>query len=96
MTQHVRQVPPPELGPMLKAARARAALGLREAARQAGISSGYLADLERGDRCPSVPLTLELHRVLQFTDDEVRLLASAAVAGRGRAHPYRALKSAGA
>lgn len=76
---------------MLKVARTRAGLGLREAARHIGISSSYLADLERGSRCPSVPVAADLHRVLQLTDYEARLLASDTVAGRGRAHPYRAL-----
>lgn len=85
----IRRVPPAELGPMLKAARARAGLGLREAARQIGISSGYLADLERGDRCPSVTVGALLFRVLCLTEDEGQVLAASVVADRGRDHPLR-------
>lgn len=91
--EQVRRVPPAELGPILRAARARAGFGLREAARDIGISSGYLADLERGIRCPSVPVAADLHRVLHLTNDEARLLAASAVEGRGRAHPYRVVRS---
>lgn len=87
--EQVRQVPPADLGPMLKAARARAGLGLREAARQVGISSGYLADLEGGDRCPSVTVGKLLFQVLCLTDDEGRVLAASVVADRGRDHPLR-------
>lgn len=74
---------------MLKMARERAGIGQREAARKAGISSGFMCELERGLKCPSVPVATELHRVLHLTEDEAQILASATVAGRGRAHPYR-------
>lgn len=76
---------------MLKAARLRASLQIRDAARRAGISPGYLADIEHGRRCPSVAIAAELYRVLALTADEVALLASVAVAGRGRSNPYRSL-----
>lgn len=85
----IRRVPPAELGPMLRSARVRAGLGLREAARSIGISSGYLADLEHGDRCPSVTVGKLLFQVLCLTDDEGRVLAASVVADRGRDHPLR-------
>jgi len=92
-TDHVRHVPAPEFGPMLRAARARAGLQMRDAARQAGISAGYLADLEHGRRCPSVAVAAELYRVLALTPEETQFLASTAVAGRGRSNPYRSLRT---
>lgn len=76
---------------MLKAARARAGMQMRDAAQRAAISPGYLADLENGRRCPSVAVAAELYRVLALTPDEMRLMASVAVAGRGRSNPYRSL-----
>lgn len=89
----IRNVPPAELGPMLRSARVRAGLQMRDAARRAGISPGYLADLEHGRRCPSVAVAAELYRVLALTPDEIQTLASAAVAGRGRSNPYRSLRT---
>lgn len=91
MTEQVRRVPSAELGPALTAARKRVGLQMRDAARQMGISPGYLADLEHGRRCPSVAVAVELHRVLMLTEEETRMLAASSVAGRGRSHPYRSL-----
>ncbi|MEV7600039.1 helix-turn-helix transcriptional regulator [Kitasatospora sp. NPDC089797] len=48
-----RRVPPPELGRVLRAARQRAGLGLRELGRLVRLSPGYLVNLESGLRCPS-------------------------------------------
>lgn len=87
--QQVRRVPPPELGPMLRAARARAGLGLREAARRAGVSHPYLLRLEACTRCPSTGVVSGLIEALCLTEDERRRLAESAVDDVGRAHPLR-------
>lgn len=89
MTEQVRRVPPAELGPMLRAARARAGLGLREAARMVGIAPSYLCELESGTRCPSVTVGTHLFQVLSLNEEEGRLLAASVVADRGRDHPLR-------
>lgn len=44
---------PTDLAAALRAARHERGLGLREAARKAGISPGYFHMIEHGDRCPS-------------------------------------------
>lgn len=84
-----RQVPPPELGPALKAARVRAGLGLRQAARAAGITHAYLRDLETGQRCPSSAVVAELLRVLPLENEEAAVLVAAGLPDRGRSHPAR-------
>ncbi|GAA2034572.1 hypothetical protein GCM10009839_38880 [Catenulispora yoronensis] len=89
MTEHVRRLPPPELGPMLKMARVRVGLGVREAARRAGLSHSYLLRLESGQRCPSVAVVEGLTGALRLSDDEQFRLAESAVADAGRAHPLR-------
>lgn len=85
----VRVAPPPELGPMLKAARLRASLGLREAARRAGISHSYLLRLEAAERSPSTGVVEDLAASLRLSEDERGRLADAAVKDVGRAHPLR-------
>lgn len=74
---------------MLKSARIRAGLGLREAARRAGISHTYLIRLESGERCPSVIVVAELIRALSLTNAEAQVLWKDAVTDHGRAHPSR-------
>lgn len=49
---------------MLRPFRRKAGLGLRELARAAGISPGYLADLEAGRRVPSSAVAADLNRIL--------------------------------
>lgn len=88
-TEQLRRTPPPELGPVLRAARARAGLGLREAARRAGVSHPYLLRLENGTRCPSTAVVEGLAEALCLTEDERRRLAETAVDDVGRAHPLR-------
>ena len=85
-----RQIPPAELGVVLRAARVRAGRGVRETARLAGVSASYLSALERGLRCPSVPMAEALAQVLPLFDDERRVLLGAAAPGVGRGHPARA------
>ena len=50
----------PGLGCQLRAARLRAGIGLREAARNIGITPSYLVLIERGDRCPSRPVAVAI------------------------------------
>lgn len=89
----VRRTPPPELGPMLNAARLRAGYGLREAARVLGITPGYLVHLEAGRRCPSRTVALSLADGLALTGGERAQLFAAAVDG-GRDHRPGALSMA--
>lgn len=85
-----RRTPPAELGPMLRAARERAGLGLRQAARRAGLPPGYVVHLEGGSRCPSRTVAEQLAAVLGLDDDEQAQLHAAAVTDAGRDHPARA------
>lgn len=89
-TPRTRRTPPDGLGPTLAAARARAGLGLRETARRAGLSPGYLANLEAGRRCPSAEAVAALARALPFTGEERAQVEAASVADAGRSHPLRA------
>lgn len=81
----VRRTPPPELGPMLGAARLRAGYRLREAARVLGLSPSYLVCLEASTRCPSRTVAQILADGLALDDDERAQLFAAAVDG-GRDH----------
>jgi DNA-binding XRE family transcriptional regulator len=82
-----RRTPPPELGPMLAAARVRAGYRGAEAARLVGVSRQYLVRLESGQRCPSVDVAARLVEVLGLTGAErAQLMAVAVVkADRDRA-----------
>lgn len=84
-----RRTPPDGLGQALRAAREQVGLGLREAARQCGLSAGYLAHLEAGERCPSVAVAERLAEVLQLGATAGALLGAAAVDDAGRSHPAR-------
>jgi transcriptional regulator with XRE-family HTH domain len=84
-----RRIPPPELGPILAAARLRRGLRGREAARLLGISAGYLVGLESGQRCPSATIAERLVEVLELDDAERAVLIGAAVDDAGRDHPAR-------
>lgn len=87
-----RRTPPEGLGPMLRAARERAGLGVREAARQAGLSGGYVCDLEAGRRCPSATVAARLAEVLTLDEQGRALLYGAAVTDAGRDGPWRAVQ----
>lgn len=84
-----RRTPPAGLGPMLRAARERAGLGQREAARRAGLSPGYVRHLEDGSRCPSRTVAEQLATTLGLDDGEQAQLYAAAVTDAGRDHPGR-------
>ncbi|MEV8036730.1 helix-turn-helix transcriptional regulator [Streptomyces sp. NPDC086182] len=84
-----RRTPPEGLGPMLRGARERQGLGVRELARLVGLSAGYAAHLEAGSRCPSWTVAERLIEVLQLNDAEQGQLQQAAVTDAGRDHPVR-------
>ncbi|WP_405489098.1 helix-turn-helix domain-containing protein [Streptomyces sp. NBC_00096] len=85
----VRRIPPEAFGPTLRAARAAAGLGLREAARSIGIPSSYLHALEAGQRCPSRTIAERIAAALAVDEAARVILFSAAVTGVGRDHPAR-------
>jgi len=74
---------------MLRAARQRRGLGLRELARSAGISKSHIFNLEAGCSCPSRSLALRLVEVLELTSTEQERLLAGAVDDAGRDHPAR-------
>lgn len=79
-----RHLPPPGLGPVLRDARTRSGLSIRETARRAGISYGYLGMLETGRRCPSLSVADALDAALGLEDTEWAVLDAAALPGVGR------------
>ncbi|MET9414117.1 helix-turn-helix transcriptional regulator [Streptomyces klenkii] len=89
MSVRERRIPSPNFGPTLRAVRERAGLGLRETARRAGVSAGYLANLEAGRRSPSMTALSALADVTCPTAAERATLAEAAVRDAGRDHPAR-------
>ncbi len=74
---------------MLGAARLRAGLRLREAARLAGISHSHLIRLETGKRVPSVTVAAAIADALRLDDAERTELFAAAVPDAGRDWPGR-------
>lgn len=92
-----RRTPPPGLGSMLNAARMRAGLRGREAARLAGIDPGYLVRLESGQRVPSTVVAEALATLFGLDEAERAVLFAAAVddAGRGYWRSRRAINAAG-
>lgn len=84
-----RRIPPSTLGPMIATARLRAGLHGRECARRAGVSPGYLVNLEKGRRLPSRTMVHRLHTVLSFTEPELAELLAVAVNDAGQDHPLR-------
>lgn len=85
----MRRTPPPELGPMLAAARMRHGWSRREAARILGLSSSYLFDLECGRRCPSVTIARQMAEGLGLDAVARAVLFASAVADAGRDHPAK-------
>nr|WP_238427018.1 helix-turn-helix transcriptional regulator [Streptomyces adustus] len=78
------------MGTALRAARERAGLGVRETARRAWVSGGYLSNIEAGDRCPSLWVAERLADVLHLDDDERQQLLAASVTDAGWNSPWRA------
>ena len=79
-----RHQPPPDFGPTLTAARTAAGLGLRAAARKAGVSAGYLCLLEQGKRSPSETTAEALIDALNATGTAARSIRAAAIPDVGR------------
>lgn len=79
-----RHCPPANFGPTLRAGRARRGLGLREAARLAGLQPGYLTMLEQGKRSPSQSVAELLVTTLRLTGSDAAVVIAAAVPGVGR------------
>ncbi|MGW3022462.1 helix-turn-helix domain-containing protein [Streptomyces sp. NPDC001221] len=86
-----RRQAPPDLGPMLRAARLRAGLLVSEAAFLAGISRPQLSNIEAGRRLPSVAVAQALADVLCLDGAERARLLAVAVDDAGRSHPGRAV-----
>jgi transcriptional regulator with XRE-family HTH domain len=89
-----RRTPPSGLGQMLRSARTRRGLGQGEAGRLAGLSQGYLSNLERGQRSPSMAVAEALANVLQLSLPECQQLYGAAVTDAGRCNPQRLQQAA--
>jgi transcriptional regulator with XRE-family HTH domain len=81
-----RQDPLPEFGPALRAARIRARWSLRQLARRAGTTAGYLSLLEHGHRAPSVVTIDMLTTALALTPHERNVFNRAGLAGVGHDH----------
>lgn len=87
----VRRTPPPELGPMLAAARLRRGLLGREVARPVRMDWGHLVRLESGQRVPSRVVAEKLAGVLELDQAEREELFAAAVDDAGRSYWKRQL-----
>lgn len=59
------------LGKKLKACRARRGLTQEQCAERAGITTRYLADIERGDKVPRLETFITILNVLCASADEV-------------------------
>ena len=86
-----RREAPPDLGPILSAARRRAGLKVSEAAFLAGISRPHLSNMEAGRRLPSEAIARALADVLCLDDTDLARLLAVAVDDAGRSHPDRAV-----
>ena len=86
-TVRQRRIPPPELGPMIAAARMRSGFRGRECARLAGLNHAYLIQLESGARTPSRTVAEMLAAVLAFTAEERAELFEVSLPDVGKNHP---------
>ena len=75
---------PTDLARRLREHRHRLELTYTEAAEQVGISRGYLANLEAGDRCPSVAVAELLADRLELDADLANALMAVARPQSGR------------
>lgn len=83
-TERRRQDPLPEFGPALHSARSRAGWSLRQLARRAGTTAGFLSLLEHSRRAPSVGTVDMLTAALQLTPNERDVFHRAGLTGVGR------------
>jgi transcriptional regulator with XRE-family HTH domain len=74
-----RHLLPPDLADGLRRTRQARGLSLRQVARMAGISAGFLSRLERAERCPRVSTAVRLAAVLDLDDDLADELIGASV-----------------
>jgi DNA-binding XRE family transcriptional regulator len=84
-----RRVPPPELGPMLRAARKARGWTHQRLADEIGTSRQTVTGLELGDRCPSRTVAVALADVLGLPHERRAELLDAAVPDAGRDWPGR-------
>lgn len=59
------------MGKQIKAYRAKSGLNLEKCAEKIGISTRYLADIERGDKVPKLETFIRIINVLNASADEV-------------------------
>lgn len=93
----------PGLGAELRAARLRAGLGLREAARRVGIAHSFLVGLEQGARAPGGRTAAALAETLLLSPETIAALYASAAqvdAARkareaARGHPNRSRRPLG-
>lgn len=74
----------PEVAAALRGALVESRLSYRQAATRIGISHGYLHDLTRGNRSPSMKVARQLIAVLPLRDHDAISLLGQAVEGRGK------------
>ena len=91
-----RRVPPAWFGPWIRGLRTDRGIGLREVARRAGLSSGYVWSIENGRRLPSAAVAEELAAALGLDGDERKTLHTVSLRDvgrdRDRSQPYRRLE----
>ena len=74
----------PAVAGMLRQARRRRGLSLREAARLLDSGKGYLSMLESAQRAPSMAMGTEIARVYHLSTQEAGALKAESVPGVGR------------
>lgn len=79
-----RHLLPADLAAALRDARLTRGLGLRQTARELGISPGYLTLLEQGKRCPSVAVARDLATVMELAPELAAQLLGVARPDAGR------------
>jgi transcriptional regulator with XRE-family HTH domain len=82
-----RHLPPAGFGGVLRAARLARGWSYRVAADRIGISFGFLAELERGNRCPSESVAWLLVDRLGLSGGAAAAVCAAAVPDAGRDWP---------
>jgi transcriptional regulator with XRE-family HTH domain len=78
-----------KLGTILARARARADSEIGHLAARAGVSVGYIAELEAGQRVPSATVAARIAGALNLNAEERALLMSVATRPGGRTSPWR-------
>ncbi len=68
----------PAVAALVAEHRAATGMGIREAARKAGLSDSFWGQVERGLRAPSVGSLLHIARTLRLTDEQTDALVESA------------------